>query len=119
MLILNRLQDNRCEWIGSSILDFEVSQIPDPERKRRVQAILALVADSVVLETEDVKRASALQEIGFKAIDAMHLACAEKAGCNVFLTTDDSLLRAANRNVGGLHVRVLNPADWLREVPSL
>ena len=38
-------------------------------------------------------RALALEQAGFKALDALHLACAEAAGTERFLTCDDRLIR--------------------------
>ena len=38
-------------------------------------------------------RAKQLEEVGFKSFDAMHIACAESEKADVFLTTDDKLLK--------------------------
>lgn len=119
LLILKRLQQGQVEWIGSSVLNFEVVRTPDPERRRRVLALVDFATLHVTAETPDFSRARELHRAGFKAFDALHLACAEKAGCNVFLTTDDQLLRSAARNTTQLRVRVLNPTDWLKEAPRL
>ena len=50
--------------------------------------------------------------------DALHLACAEQATVDIFLTTDDRVLRIATRYTAQLKVRVANPLDWLLEVIS-
>ena len=70
-------------------------------------------------EIEEGVRAEKLQKLGFKAVDSLHVACAEKANCAVLLTTDDQLLRVARRNANHLQVKVMNPVDWLREEPTL
>jgi len=57
-------------------------------------------------------RAAELERLGFHAFDALHLACAEAAAADVFLTTDDRLLRAAKRHAAELKVRVENPRAW-------
>ena len=59
---------------------------------------------------------SFLQELGFGTFDALHLASAEQGQADVFLTTDDDLLRRAGRYRNELHVRVQNPVSWYREV---
>src|SRR6516225_200168 len=51
-------------------------------------------------QTEDADRAAKLQDLGFSPFDALHLACAERAEVDVFLTTDDGLLSRA-RSCGG------------------
>jgi hypothetical protein len=69
-------------------------------------------------EERDRKRAEGLMRLGFRALDALHLACAEKAGVDVFLSTDERLLRTAARSEarGRLNIRVENPLPWLEEV---
>lgn len=63
--------------------------------------------------TEAVRyRASRLEALGFKRLDAMHLACPEFGSADLFLTTDDRLLRRANRHASQLRVAVRNPATW-------
>jgi predicted nucleic acid-binding protein len=61
-------------------------------------------------------RALQLEALGFGAVDALHLACAESTKADVLLTTDDGLLRLAARFAGQLRVRVANPVTWLSEV---
>ncbi len=53
--------------------------------------------------------------MGFKAMDSLHMVCAEKTNCAVLLTTDDRLLRVARRNAAQLGVQVMSPVDWWRE----
>ena len=57
-----------------------------------------------------------LETLGFGAFDALHIACAESAGAEVFLTTDDSLRLRALREANKLSVHVENPAKWYAEV---
>lgn len=44
--------------------------------------------------------------------DALHIACAEAAGVDFLFTTDDRMIKKANR--AGVHVRLVNPVEWLR-----
>ena len=48
--------------------------------------------------------------------DTLHLACAESAGADVFLTTDDQLLRKVAAFADQLRIRVENRLTWLWEV---
>ena len=57
-----------------------------------------------------------VHNLGFTLMDAMHLSCAEAAAVDVFLSTDDKLVRLALRSLERLKVRVENPVSWLREV---
>ena len=48
-------------------------------------------------------------------VDALRLACAEAAGADMFLTTDDRLLRVTARQPDFLRVRVANPLAWMQD----
>ncbi len=115
LLIMHRLEAGEWEWIGSEVLDFEIRQTPDRGRRERVRHLAAFVHRSVIVGELETARAQQLESMGFQAFDALHLACAESGDADVFLTTDDQLLRIA-RSVGAqLEVKVQNPLAWLRE----
>lgn len=116
LLILKNLEKGHAQWIGSNMLEFEVQRIPDMERRRRILEMLKGVALTIISDGKDLERARELQSLGFKAADSLHIACAEKAKCDILLTTDDRMLRAAKRNADQLQVHLANPVDWIREV---
>ena len=61
-------------------------------------------------------QAEKLEASGFDSYDAIHLASAEHAKVNVFLTTDDNMQKIANRNKKLFSFVVVNPVKWLEEV---
>ena len=63
----------------------------------------------------EAERAQQLRALGVAAYDALHLACAETGQVDVFLTTDDRLLRRSEALREQLRVRVENPLAWLSE----
>jgi hypothetical protein len=54
-----------------------------------------------------------LVTLGFRSFDALHVAAAERAGTNCFLTTDDKLRKIAARHAGVLKTTVMNPVQWI------
>jgi len=116
LLILTHLEAGEWEWIGSEVLNFEIERTPDPERRHRVKLLMTCVHSLVFVGQAETKRAQQLETLGFHPFDALHLACAESGRADVFLTTDDRLLRLASRFSDQLHVRVENPLTWLKEV---
>jgi predicted nucleic acid-binding protein len=98
-----------------AILD-RVGKAPDKERSDRVRLLTSVVSRTVNIEAEQANRARQLEELGFHAFDALHIACAESAKVDVMLTTDDRLLRVARRLKDILQVRVVNPLQWLEEM---
>jgi hypothetical protein len=63
-----------------------------------------------------IQRGEVLSGMGFGDYDALHLAAAETGGADVFLSTDDRLLRVAERHADDLGVQVKNPLSALQEV---
>jgi predicted nucleic acid-binding protein len=90
--------------------------MPDLERRRRVQVLAAHAHRSVPVGQAEVERAQQFEAGGVSASDALHLACAESGGAEVFLTTDDQLVRKVMAYADQLRIRVENPLTWLREV---
>jgi predicted nucleic acid-binding protein len=72
--------------------------------------------EAVVPRSRSAERAAFLQKLGFSTFDALHLASAEQGQADVFLTTDDGLLRRAARFSNELRIPVRNPVSWYREV---
>jgi predicted nucleic acid-binding protein len=115
LLILQRVAGGGVQWLGSSVLEFEIGRMSNPERLRRVREMLADVSSWVQVEETDIARGEELQALGFNDFDALHLACAERGGAEIFLTTDDKLLRRAERHAGQLRVRAVNPVNWISQ----
>jgi predicted nucleic acid-binding protein len=63
------------------------------------------------------ERAKILEERGFKAFDALHIACAESSGVDYFVTCDDRLLKKARRQTD-LTLKVVSPLELSNEVPA-
>jgi hypothetical protein len=77
-------------------------------------AQLTLAAHWTPVDASTIARGEALERMGFQHFDALHIACAEQAA-DVFLTTDDRLLRRAARLSAQMGITVSNPAKWLKE----
>ena len=116
LMILTECESGDWEWIRSAVLDWEIEQMPDLERLRRVKSLVTHAHHSVAVGPSEVERAQELETWGIAAYDALHLACAESGGADVLLTTDDRLLRRSAARASELRVRVANPLTWLREV---
>lgn len=75
------------------MLDFENKHHPFPERAASI-LFWRHLAEVRVSETEQVlEQGRALSRLGIKPFDALHVACAIAARADLFVTTDDALLR--------------------------
>ena len=96
--------------------DLENGQNPLAWRADRVQMLLAQssrhTSDARLVEA----RVRELMALGFRNFDALHLAYAEGASAEWFVTCDDVLLRGAKRNSPKLRVPVVSIIEFAQEV---
>jgi hypothetical protein len=96
------------ELVSSSVLDYENSRNPFPQRQQWVNRCLQLARFYQLVNEEIRVRAQQLETEGLGSIDALHLACAEATETGYFLSVDDRLIR---RYQGEL--QVLNPVNFI------
>ena len=94
-----------------NVARFEIDQIPDEDRRKKLQLVSGQTDDVVKIDKGISGRAKEFEEKGVQAFDALHLACAED-GADVFLTVDDNLLKQA-LGIEDLKIPVDNPVLWL------
>lgn len=114
-LILSRVEDGDFAWLTSEVVDYEIAQNPDTESALKIKLLAAQAGTKVIVGANETARANELEQLGFTGFDAMHLACAESGNADVFLTTDDKLLKRAARLATKFDVRVANPLLWAQE----
>ncbi len=102
-------------WVTSDALELESSRNSDADRRTEVDMLMGTATSRVTVGPQETQRSRELQALGFKAFDALHIACAERASVEALLTTDERLWRRAQREAGKLAVRVENPAKWFPE----
>jgi predicted nucleic acid-binding protein len=117
--IISRCQLGDWELVNSTVLESEIAQTPDQTRVEQLLRCLAIADKKVLVTPQVTNRVIELKTFSFKSYDALHLACAEVERVDVFLTTDDRLLRKALKYKQNLKVQVANPVSWLMEVTTL
>jgi len=113
--ILNRCSED-WELAWSSALTYEIAKIPDPQKKHYVASFAAKTTINIFVDENIKEQASVFMEWGIKALDALHLACAEVSGATVLLTTDDTLIKIMCHYSDRIAIRIVNPAAWYEEV---
>lgn len=116
LAILSRIEKGQWDWIGSDILIDEIEQTPDTQKLSRAKLLAGFIQENVEIGEKEARRAKELQKEGFQLFDALHLACAESSSADVFLSTDDRLLKLAKRMSKRLKIRVVNPLVWVEEM---
>ena len=115
LALIELVRHGELNWIGSDILDLESSRHRNTDQRRGVESLLSCATSKVAAGERERQRGRELEAVGFGAFDALHLACAESAGAEVLLTTDDRLRSRAAREKARLAVQVENPAKWYSE----
>ena len=95
------------------IVTLEINQNPNFRQRFQVRSLLSFTHHTVPLGETEISRGEYLELLGIKHFDALHLACAETGNADVFLTTDDRLLRTAKNLAYQMNVQVENPSIWL------
>jgi predicted nucleic acid-binding protein len=116
VIVFDRCASGEWQWVSSDQVNLEIRRTLDRERRERLQLAASNATEVVAVEPRHFERATQLVALGFRPADALHLACAEAAGVDIFLTTDDQLLRRSERSSAQLSVRVANPLQWVGEV---
>ena len=114
LLIVSHCEREEWTLLSSSVIDYELSQMRDDDRLKKVQALYVASKEWLTLSNDAEKRAKYFQHYGVKALDSFHLALAEMQKADIFLTTDSRLLQTTKRLE--LTIKISNPLSWLTEV---
>lgn len=102
--------------ITSDFIDREVDNISNVEQNEKIRIILSTAKIKVVDSGQLDSRIEELKKMGFKTFDAAHIASAERAKADIFLSTDDRLVKRAKRYPENIRVKVENPLIWLKSI---
>lgn len=112
--ILKKIGKGGYDLIGSSVLELEIDKISDPNRREKVKRLYAIHSSRISISEEIVNRSAEIRNIAnIKNMDSLHLASAEKVDADVFITTDDRLIKACQEL--DLTVKVMNPIEFVME----
>ena len=113
--ILHQSLSNGDTILGSDVLHLEIERISDPYRRFKVSALYQSATESIPYDATIKMRAAELQsKTSIRALDSLHIASAEQGHAQIFLTTDDKLVRACRKI--SLSIKVMNPVSFLAEV---
>jgi len=111
IIILERCEKGELILISSDIIREEILRIPDIEKREAVLELQNIYKEWIPIDKNVIELAKQIEQSGVKPYDALHIASAEIGGADVFLTTDDKLLR---KNLQlNLKTRILNPLNFI------
>jgi len=114
--LLRAVEEGNLLWVASDALLYEIRKCPEEDRRMAVLALCGRATARVTSDEAAMQRAIALRLHGLRDLDALHLACAERGGAEVLVTTDDAFVSAARRLTPVSSPRVVNPVVYALEV---
>jgi len=110
LFIQNEILNKTYELAWSFMIDYEISFNPFNDRKIALSNWKKIaVVDVDPIDEILIKGRELADKLIYKK-DALHIACAIKAGCEYFLTTNSKLLC-----INIPEINMINPLDFLRQ----
>ena len=114
--VLHLIESGRIETIGSDALTYENELTSDTERRKRVKTYLDKTSNFVEMSASNFERARELVGLGFKSLDALHIAMAEQASAAYFVTCDSGIIKRGRVSQDKLKLKVCGILDFVAEV---
>jgi len=116
LAIVSKCRQSDDKIVGSVVLDLEIEQIHDSEKKDKVKNFYnQVITEKIKYSTAILKRVQELSEqTNIRTLDRFHLASAENANVDILLTTDTKFEKAVTKL--NLKLKVINPLKYLMEV---
>jgi predicted nucleic acid-binding protein len=111
--IIERINLGNLKLLSSEAIAVELERLRNLSKKENILKILRVAEDIIKIDDDVEFRSQQLEQLGFGLYDSYHLACAEAGKVDIFLSTDDRLLKNAVRHQNILNVAVSNPVIWL------
>jgi len=117
LIILSNISSDRWELVGSDIIDFEISKIPEKERKKKVELLAQKISKKQQITTELIQRAKIIEQEGIRPLDALHVASAELLQSDYMITTDNEIVKNYQKHIEFFEkIKIYNPILFLTEV---
>lgn len=93
LLLQQKVKNAECDLIWSSVLDFECDKNPFDERRHAITQWRWLAKMNVLTSIDIINQAKSHEAHGIGRFDALHVACAIAGQADLFVTTDDRLIK--------------------------
>lgn len=114
VIIFQKIGVQAVELISSSVLEYENSRNPDPVKREAMSQYLQMAGSRWEVDEAIRQRGQQLEHNGLNAIDALHVACAEAASSDYFITCDKRLINRSSN----LAMKVMNSVDFVLETTN-
>ncbi len=112
IIMMSMILEGKLELVNSFALQYENSKNTKIENMLRISDILEYSKDYISYDKWILERSIELEKYGLKGMDALHIACAEKAKADFFVTCDDGLVKKLER-IDKIGVAYYNVIDFV------
>lgn len=113
LFLLEKAINGEIRIINSFALEYENGKNPIVDRREKIRDLLGIASEYVRYSERLGNRAMEIEKIGFRAMDALHIACAEAVKSDFFITCDDLLLNRGRANKEKLNVTIISLMDFV------
>lgn len=116
VLIILSNSPQHWELVGSEVIDFEISKIPDEEGRKKVKLLTRKIIEKQKLTEKLIQRAKSIEEKGIKPIDSLHIASAEFLESDYMITTENKIIKKYQQYREFFEkIKIYNPISFLTE----
>ena len=116
IIILNKCTTENWQLVTSNAIETEIANISNREKLKQIIEILSIATTRILVKETIANRTLELNQLGFSAYDAAHIASAEEAKADILLTTDDRLLKRSLRYSDILKVQLAKTLYWITNI---
>ena len=116
IMLMKMIPEGRFALINSFALEYENSKNPNIENMLKISDFLEYSANYISYDKGILERSLELEKGGLSGMDAVHVACAERAKADFFVTCDDKLIKKLE-HIDNIDISYYNLIDFVsREV---
>lgn len=110
IMLLAMISGGRFELVNSFALGYENSKNANIENMLRISDFFGYSTDYISYDEGILDRSLELEKWGLMGMDAVHIACAEKAKADFFVTSDNDLIKKLEQidNIGIAYYNVID-----------
>jgi len=113
-IIFQMVETRMVDLVSSSVLEYENSRNPYLIKQEAMNRYLQLAGSRQIVDESIRQRSEQLEHNGLKAIDALHVACAEAISSDYLITCNKRLINRCS----SLTLKVVNPVNFVLETNS-
>ena len=112
IMLVAMVSEGLFNLVNSFALEYENSKNPNVENMMKMADFLEYSTDYIHYSEDILDRSLEFEKWGLSGMDAVHIACAEKAKADCFLTCDDKLIKKLQR-VDDMEIACYNIIDFM------